>query len=232
MSWGALKTALGLAEGGALRSALDRLLPGAGSKANGSAADTVGFTIAVISLAAKLAKSDGVASDIEAHTFELIFRASDAEVRNVRRIYDLAKRDAAGFEAYALQIARMLDDEPDVKRDVLDSLFAIAAADGIFHGNEEVYLKDVARSFGYSDAGYRRVRALFVRDDDDPYTILGVAHDTGDDALKQRHRELVREHHPDRMIARGVPPEFVVVADRKLAAINAAFDRIAKERGL
>jgi DnaJ like chaperone protein len=50
--------------------------------------------------------------------------------------------------------------------------------------------------------------------------------------LKRRHRALVAEHHPDRATARGLPPEAVRIATKRLAAINAAWDRIAAERGL
>jgi len=115
---------------------------------------------------------------------------------------------------------------------VLEALFHIAAADGIFHGAEDLYLADVARRFGFSDAEYRAIRALFVRDADDPYSILGVSPDISDEELKAHYRRLVREHHPDTLIARGVPEEFVDIANRKLAALNAAYDQIVKERAL
>ena len=54
--------------------------------------------------------------------------------------------------------------------------------------------------------------------------------DASDEELKARRKELVRQNHPDRLAAEGVPEEFLVLADRKLAAINAAFDAIQKER--
>lgn len=230
MPWEEIKQAIGLAEGGVLRSALDLLRSAAGVAPSKSARDSAAFTIAVISLAAKLAKADGVASDIEAQAFELIFQTSPGEAGNVRRVYDLAKQDVAGFESYASQINTMLAGSPDLKRDVLECLFMIAAADGIFHGAEEAYLERVAEIFGLAGAEYRRIRALFVRDHDDPYAVLGVDPGADDETLARRHRELVREMHPDRMIARGLPPEYVAVADRKLAAINAAYDEIRKER--
>jgi DnaJ like chaperone protein len=231
MPWTTIKQAIGLGEGGVLRAALDALLPSAAATGGGTATRSVKFTIAVISLAAKLSKADGVASDIEARTFELVFRAPEDEAANVRRVFELAQQDVAGFEAYADQISRLLEDEPDLKRDVLDSLLMIAAADGLLHGDEDVYLREVARRLGLTDAQYRRARSLFVRDADDPYTVLGVGPDIGDTALARRYKELVREHHPDRLLAHGVPPEFVAVADRKLAAINVAYDQIRRERG-
>jgi DnaJ like chaperone protein len=193
---------------------------------------TVAFTIAVISLSAKMAKADGVASRIEQETFDRIYRAPPAEANNVRRIFDLAAQDVAGFETYALQIAMLLADDPHLKRDVFDSLFHIAAADGILHPAEETYLRTVAATFGLSTTDYRVARAQFVNDPDDPYIVLGLDPAVSNSALKARFKQLVRDNHPDLAIARGVPPEFVDLATRKLAAVNAAYDRIAGERGI
>jgi DnaJ like chaperone protein len=196
----------------------------------------VAFTIAVISLSAKMAKSDGVASAVERETFDRIFRAPAAETANVRRLFDLAAQDVAGFETYARQIATMLIGDPALKRDVFDGLFHIAAADGILHPAEETYLQTVASAFGLSATDYRTARAQFVVDPgnirDDPYVVLGLKPDVSTDVLRARFRQLVRENHPDLAMARGVPPEFVDLATRKLASINAAYDKIAGERGI
>jgi DnaJ like chaperone protein len=89
----------------------------------------------------------------------------------------------------------------------------------------------VAEIFGFAPSEFRRIRAThFGPDAADPYAVLGVAHDASDDEIKRTYRLLVRENHPDRLIARGVPSEFVKLANDKLAAINAAFDRIQMER--
>ena len=66
----------------------------------------------------------------------------------------------------------------------------------------------------------------------DPYAVLGLGRDASDAEVRAAWRRLVREHHPDRLIAQGVPEEMLKQANARLAAINAAYDRIAKERGL
>jgi DnaJ like chaperone protein len=196
------------------------------------AENTVAFSVAVISLSAKMAKADGVAVPIELETFERIFRSPPREVGHVRRLFDLAAQDVAGFETYARQIAQLLAGDARLKRDVFESLFHIAAADGILHPGEDSYLQTVATLFGLSATDYRSVRAQFVSDPDDPYVVLGVAPDVSNDVLKARFRQLVRDNHPDMAIARGVPAEFVDLATRKLASINTAYDQIARERGI
>ncbi|MGI9426079.1 MAG: TerB family tellurite resistance protein [Hyphomicrobiaceae bacterium] len=230
-----LPEAIGLTQGGSLRAALDRLMCGLGlgpcpdcpQKTN-----TIAFTVAVVALGAKLAKADGYVSRIEVETFHKVFQTPTAESTNVQRLYDLAQKSVTGFESYAQQISSLLANEPQLKRDVLEGLFHIAAADGILHEEEDRYLRRIADIFAYTGAEYQRIRAMFVFDPDDAYTVLGVDAAISNDALRQHYRQLVRDNHPDRAVARGVPEEFIEMANRKLAAINAAYDEITRERGL
>ncbi|MBU6298619.1 MAG: TerB family tellurite resistance protein [Alphaproteobacteria bacterium] len=189
------------------------------------------FTIAVIALSAKMAKADGVVTDDEVEAFDRIFRVPPDERASVRRFFNLARQDTAGYEAYASQIARIFAKKPAVLEDILDGLFEIAAADGVLHPGESVFLERVAEIFGFAPGEFRRIRAShFPPDAADPYVVLGVAFDAGDDEIKRTYYRLVRENHPDSLIARGVPPEFVQLASDKLAAINGAYEKIQAER--
>jgi len=233
MPWKAISQVMERVKGNAVRDALaagwaslglDRLVE------RTPAHRTVAFTIAVTTLAAKMAKADGVALPIEAQAFEQMFQIPPAEEANVRRLYDLAKQDVSGYEAYANQIARLLKHEPELLRSVLECLFFIAAADGVLHPAEDQFLRIVAERFGLSRLEFLTIRAGFIHDPESPYAILGLRPDASDAELKARHRALVRAHHPDRLAASGVPPEFRAAADRRLAAINAAYEAIQKER--
>lgn len=193
----------------------------------------VAFTIAVIALGAKMAKADGLVTREEVDAFKQIFDIPPDEMANVSRIFDLARRDIAGYEQYARQIAGMFRSKPRVLEDLLDGLFYIAKADDIFHPKEEAFLHSVAGIFGFSDADWSRIRAGHVGQDlADPYVILGIRHDTPDAAVKQAYRRLVRENHPDLLIAQGLPEEFMMVANTKIAIINDAYEKIAKQRGI
>jgi DnaJ like chaperone protein len=193
----------------------------------------VTFTIAVVALAGKMAKADGVATDQEFEIFRRIFGVPPQEEANVRRVFNLARQDMAGFEHYAGQIARLFRDNPAVLEDVLDTLFEIAKSDGVLHPCEARFLERVAEIFGFSPNEYRRIRAShFAPELTDPYVILGVSYAADDEELRQTYRRLVRENHPDSLIARGVPAEFIKLATDKLAAINLAYEKIQLERGL
>ncbi len=193
----------------------------------------VAFTIAVIALGAKMAKADGVVTRDEIAAFREMFRVPPEEVKNVARVFDIAKRDARGFEPYARQIAGMFSPRSPVLEELLDCLFHIAKADGKVTPDELEYLERVADIFGFDETAFARIRAEQLGPDKaDPYTVLGVTRDMSDEEIKRAYRRLIRENHPDRLVAEGMPPELIAQANEKMANINAAYDRIAKERGL
>ena len=194
---------------------------------------SIAFTIGMIALGAKMAKADGVVSRREVDAFKEVFEIAPEDLPHVARVFNLAKQDVAGFDSYARQIGRLFARRPEVLEDVLDALFHIAKADGGVHDGEIDYLSAVAGHFGFDGRHFARIRARHIRlPKDDPYVILGVDPAASDDQLKKHYRRLVRENHPDRHIAAGLPRELIQLATRKLAAINAAYDQIARARSL
>jgi len=216
--------------GGNLLDELGRTF-GLGLPGDGPAKD-IALTIAVIALSAQMAEADGVVSPMELKAFAEVFRTAPGEERNVERVFNLAKQDVAGYEAYADQIAALLKDDRKLLQHVLEGLMYVAAADGVVHPKEDEFLESVATRFGFSDSEFRFFRARFVIDNANPYDALRLTPDASDADVKAQYRKLVRDNHPDRLMANGVPAEFIELATRKLAAINEAFDTIAKERGL
>lgn len=194
--------------------------------------DEVVFTIALIALSAKMAKADGQVTDAEVRAFEEVLKVPESERANVKRLYRIAQQDVAGFESYAEQVARVYRDKPAMLEDVLDALFHIAKADNVVHPAEIDYLRTVADIFGFSEVEFARIRASHLGTPRmDPYLILGITPEISDEDLKKAYRRLVRENHPDTLIARGVPEELVSIANDKLAAINAAYEKIVQARG-
>jgi DnaJ like chaperone protein len=214
--------------------AVDRMSAPTGDEAAApSEVKQVAFTIAVVALGAKMAKADGVVTRDEVAAFKEVFHVAPEEAKNVGRVFDRAKRDTIGFELYAKQIARMFRDEPAVLEELLDCLFHIARADGVYHPGEKAYLRTVAEIFGFDATEFRRIEARNMGPDKaDPYVVLGIDRSASDDEIKAAYRTLIKEHHPDRLIAQGMPPDVVEVANEKLATINGAYEKIEKERGL
>ena len=193
----------------------------------------IGFTIAVIALGAKLAKADGVVSEKEIRAFRAVFKVAPEEVNNVAKVFNLARRSVEGYEPYAKQVAGMFANNPSVLEKLLGCLFFIAQADGNVSNAEIDYLRNVSKIFGFSEKDFSRIRAENIGADSlDPYTILGISYDIDNNELKSAYRKLIREHHPDTLIAQGMPEEFIEIANNKVAAINAAYDKICTDRGI
>ncbi len=187
----------------------------------------VGFTIAVIALGAKMAKADGHVTRDEVAAFRQVFVIPPEQEKNTARIFNLARQDIAGFEDYARTIKRMFSDRPEVLNDLMEGLFHIALADGQYHPGEDAFLHRVAEVFGLTEARFRCLRARFVKDSPpDPYAVLGVKTGCSRTTAHAAWKRLVRETHPDRIAARGVPKEAVKLAETRLVAINRAWEEI------
>lgn len=189
---------------------------------------TVAFAIAVIALGAKMAKADGMVTRDEVTAFREVFFIPDGEEKNAGRLFNLARKDIAGFEDYARKIKAMYGDDGEAPLcEILQGLFHIAMADGVYHPNEDAFLARVAAIFGLDDARFKQVRAQFVEGAErDPYDVLGVTPQTPMADIRKAWRKLVRATHPDQLIARGVPKEAVKLAEKRMIAINRAWEDI------
>jgi DnaJ like chaperone protein len=188
---------------------------------------SVGFAIAVIALGAKMAKADGHVTRDEVTAFREIFQIATADEAGAARVFNLARQDVAGFEEYAARIQSMFADDPNTLGDLMEGLFHIAMADGFYHPNEDAFLERVAEIFKVPGAEFKALRARFVPDlDADPYAVLGITPDMAPNDIRAMWRKLVRENHPDAMIARGVPEEAVQLAVKRMIDINRAWAEI------
>jgi DnaJ like chaperone protein len=190
----------------------------------------VAFSVALIALSAKMAKADGVVTATEVKAFRALVSVPASEQFAVTRLFDLAKRDVAGFRSYALRIAGLYKDDRRGLEDVIDGLFFIAKADGAVHEAELTYLEKVARIFGFNDRDFERISLRHViPGEGDPYLILGAERGWPMSRIRVRYLELVAENHPDRLAARGMPDDFFAIANDRMAAINGAYERIERE---
>ncbi|MEL7173687.1 MAG: molecular chaperone DjiA [Pseudomonadota bacterium] len=188
---------------------------------------SVAFTIAVIALGAKMAKADGQVTRDEIAAFRRVFHIPPAGEAQAARIYNLARTDVAGFDDYAKQVARMFVDRPAMLEDLLEGLVYIAGADGTYHPGEAAFLEEVARIFSISDDAFRSMRARHLPGEEDPWAVLGLVPATDEEAVRRHYRKLVRRLHPDALVARGVPAEARALAERRLAAVNAAYAQVS-----
>ena len=194
---------------------------------------SVAFTIAVIALGAKMAKADGTVSRAEIDAFKRVFIIQDTDLKNVARVFDLAKQDTAGYDIYARQVHELFADSPMVLENLLWCLSHIARADGQVHDDELSFLQNVSRIFEFSLDDFERITGLRADGSHaSPYEILGVNPNDSDDKILYVYKDLIRSHHPDRLMAQGIPLEMIKGAEDKMAEINVAMETIKKQRGM
>lgn len=241
--WGKiLGAAAGLAVGGPLGALVGGIaghaydkIQGSGETADGepSLAKQTTFAIAVVVLSAKMAKADGTVTRDEIAAFKQIFHVPPDEVKNVGRLFDQARKDSNGYETYARQVYSLFQNNPAVLEELMGGLFHIAKADGVAHPAEIDFLKNVSTIFGFDETTFERMKIAHLGAEmDDPYIVLGIDRSATDAEVRTAWRNLMREHHPDTLIAQGMPEDFVEVATEKVAAINVAYDVICKQRGI
>jgi DnaJ like chaperone protein len=191
------------------------------------------FTIAVIALGAKMAKADGQVTRDEVAAFREVFLIPPSEEANAARVFNMARQDVAGYEEYARRIADMFRDPSGAMtlRDLMEGLFHIALADGQYHPKEDDFLHRVSIIFGLGERDFRVLRARFVQDaPPDPWEVLGLEPGADAATVRAAWRQMVRDSHPDGMLARGVPEEAVRLAEKRLVAINRAYEDISAGR--
>ena len=195
------------------------------------------FALSVVSLAAKLAKCDAPVNRAEIDAFKRNFRIPPENARNVGRLFDQARSSPDEFEPYAVKLGEAFSDNKGLLEDVLGGLFQVARADGAINDRELQFLSRTARGFGLGGDAWDRARQGQSRaapgsGEPDPYAILGVKRDAPDDVVRTAWKALMRQNHPDSLASRGVPKEFIERASAKVAQINAAWDRVKRDRGI
>jgi len=193
----------------------------------------IGFTIGVIALGAKMARADGDVSESEVAAFRDFFQVPAGQEENVQRFFDQAKRDVGGFETYARQVAALFPDAPEILENVIEGLFSIAQADGQIDAAEAGYLAKVGSIFGLASSRFERARAAALGVMEcEPCVVLGIDPLATDEQIREAWLRQVRANHPDKLMAQGLPEEAIAMANRKLALINDAYDRLRRQRGL
>lgn len=201
------------------------------------------FTVGVIVLGAKMAKADGRVTREEIDAFKHIFNVRPEQEDHVGKIFNKARQSADGFEPYAFQLAHIFRRNSVVLEEILGGLFRIAVADRAGLSPAEInFLKRVAVIFDFDSEDFARIAARAgvalagmdgSRDDtQEAYEILGVRGTATVVEIKTAYRTLIRKHHPDRLVAQGMPPEFVATANEKMKRINGAYDKLCRIKGI
>ena len=190
------------------------------------------FALCIIVLSAKIAKADGQVTKEEIYTFKEKFNIQAEEMSEVSKIFNEAKKSSFGFKNIADQVGNLFSDNKVLLEQLLNNLFYIAEADGLTSINELEVLKSISQSFHFNETDFQRIfHSRLNNKESDPYKILGVTREDSDNNIRKKWIKLSKEHHPDYLIAKGMPKEFIKEANKELSSINLAYDKIKELRG-
>ncbi len=188
----------------------------------------IGFTIGIITLSAKMAKADGKVSLEEIIAFRKYVFISEKDIKNVGKLWNQAKKSTSGFEIYASQLASLFKPKSAVLEEIIHLLFNIAISDGKITSDENLYIKQVCKIFGFSQYEFNIISSNYFPNSFDPYKILGVKKHYNLKQINRKRLKLIKENHPDKLLSQGLPNEFIKNSSTKLKTINNAWEEIKK----
>jgi DnaJ like chaperone protein len=202
------------------------------------------FVFHVFRLCAKMAKSDGPVNKAEVKYMEFLmqsqFRMSDRGRNQAIKVWKQAKDATDPFDHFAGAFYTDFGRERHQVMNMMDLLFAMAAADGGLHPREEELLLRAAGIFHIGRLQYDRIKSRYYQSTARPqprwtpldpyYAILGAQPSEPLDSIKKKFRTLVLKWHPDKIIGQGASQEAVRHAKEKFQQINEAWEKITEAR--
>ena len=207
------------------------------------------FFTATFAVMGHLAKADGRVSEHEiglARTVMGQMRLTSELRKTAMSLFYQGKQTDFALDEVLDQFRRECHGRRNLIRMFLEIQLHAAYADGVFHPEEERILQDCCLRLGFSTAEFRHLEILvraareFAPEGGrqvsrakrlaDAYAVLGVSKRATDPEIKKAYRRMMNQHHPDKLVARGLPEQMVKLATQKTQEIRAAYDTVKKVR--
>ena len=189
------------------------------------------FELKLLALASVVIKADGKVDQSELDYVRRYFvQAYGKERANTtfRLFNDQIKKSGVSAVNLALELKVYLRYESRLQ--VLHFLFSVAKADGLVSESEVKQLEIIARAFGLNLIDFNSIKAMFFDQPDRAYEILEVPKTATDAEIKKAYRTMVKTYHPDKL--QDMDEAYRKGAEEKFRAVQEAYERIQKERGL
>jgi DnaJ like chaperone protein len=195
----------------------------------------------------QIAKIDGRVSEDEVRVARRIMQGmhlTDAQVQSAIEHFTRGKSAAYPLEARLTELAAQLGGRGDLARAFVQIQLQSAIGAGNIGAEKRQALWRVANALGLSRAELAQLEAIvrgFQRSGaaqttpaqslDQAYRVLGVTAQASNDEVKMAYRRLMNQHHPDKLVARGLPQSMVGVAEQKTHEVRTAYEQIKTQRG-
>jgi DnaJ like chaperone protein len=193
------------------------------------------FFTAVFAMLGKVAKADGRVCEMEVAAVQAFMRDQlrlDPAARQFAiGIFSESKESDVPFEEYAHQFGQVFADNQALRTMFYQVLFSVAMVDGVLHPAEEALLRAAPAPLGLPADTFETVRRQFVPDLSHHYAVLGLESGAGLAEVKKAYRRLAAEYHPDKVVSKGLPEDFLRFAEQKFKEINEAYTAITRAQG-
>lgn len=195
------------------------------------------FFISTFTLLGKIVHADGELSQSEINAFRNMiqneFQLGSKESQLAYNLFINSVNNQYRYEELLQQFYSIFRTNRDMLLLQLDLMVRLAVADNNFHEHEKQMIQQARTAFQVSDSDYEEILKRYTVDTlERYYAVLGCTALDSPDTIKAKYRKLVLEYHPDKVIAKGLPEEFVQFANKKFQEIQNAYEIIKKERGL
>jgi len=239
VAFGSLGLLLGGPLGAMLGAAIGHHLvdkQGEGQPANGidrTEQAQAAYFVCMFSILGKLAKADGIVSQEELAIVERFLNSmpiSPQEKAFARQVFNEAKTSPYTIDDFATQLYTISQQQPALLVSFLNVLFQVAAADGRLDGAEEAALRRVKEIFRISDQQFDNLKASYFKDVEKYYRRLNCTAQSSNDEIKRNYKKLVKDFHPDTIVSKGLPEEFIEFATTRFREIQEAYEHVRRER--
>jgi DnaJ like chaperone protein len=191
------------------------------------------YFISLFSILGKLSKIDGVVTKDEIIAVQGFINGlpmAEREKQFAREVFNAAKNSPYLLDDFAIQLYQAIKNRPALLVSFFDLLFKIVAADGKLHAAEESALKRVKDIFNISDHQFENIKAVYFKDLDKYYKILNCTPESTNEEIKASYKKLVKDFHPDTIVSKGLPEEFIEFATNRFREIRESYEKIRQER--
>ena len=197
-----------------------------------------------------LAKADGRVSESEIAQAKFIMQQmqlTEEQTRVAMGLFNEGKADSFDLTSVIAQFKQVCGRRRNLEQMFLEILISTAMADGILDGIERDILLKICKQLGFSRITFEKLIQMMqaqqhysskggqqpaYQDIEDAYNMLGVKNSATDSEVKKAYRKLMNQHHPDKLVSRGLPEEMLKLATEKTQEIKAAYEQIKKERNI
>lgn len=188
------------------------------------------FEVSLLILASIVIKADGKQDQRELDFVRQQFVGMYGKERanNAFRLFkEINKQKNISTRQVCLQIRQMMDHPSRLQ--LVHFLFGIAKADGLVTEDEANQIHTISGYLGIGFSDFESIKAMFFDSNDNAYKILELDKTATNDEIKKAYRTMAKKYHPDRVVHLG--KEHQKGAEEKFRQVQAAYERLQKERG-